>query len=110
VLAAVLLCSAAFSINFCATLFQCGCDFFWTTSDAHCNIHHRTGPHCPWCAHGGAGFLISMLPVFVTQGWIVLRRKDWPLAWRIVLALISFPLLAGAIGLIVGWLQGYWNR
>jgi len=102
--------TAAFAINFCGTLFQCGCQSFWAGSAEHCNIHHRAGPHCPWCTHGGTGFVLSMVPVFLTQAWAVFRTADWSWKTRLVIALGSFPVVGGILGGIVGWLQGYWNH
>lgn len=102
--------TAATSINFCATLFGCGCQGFLGAVADHCNIHNRVGPHCPWCTHGGAGFVVGMVPVFITQGWIVWRNNAWTLQIRALAALAAYPLLGGALGFLVGWLQGYWNR
>ena len=102
--------TAAFAINFCATLFQCGCQSFWAGSADHCNIHHRVGPHCPWCTHGGMGFVGSMLPVFLVQAWAVFRTADWSCPTRLAVAIGSFPVVGGILGGIVGWWQGYWNH
>ena len=101
--------TAALAINFCATLFQCGCQSFWGGAATHCNINHATGPHCPWCTHGGAGFVASMVPVFFVQGWAVFRPGLWSWKTRLVIALASFPVVGGSLGGIVGWMQGYWN-
>ena len=30
-------------------LFRCNCTWPWAGGAAHCNIHHATGPKCPWC-------------------------------------------------------------
>ena len=102
--------TAALSINFCAMLFQCGCQSFWAGADAHCNIKNHVGPHCPWCTHGGTGFVVSMVPVFFAQGWAVFRIADWSWKTRLLIALGSFPLIGGILGGVVGWLQGYWNH
>src|SRR5689334_23924999 len=31
--------TSVFFINFCATVFQCGCAALWSGGDAHCNVH-----------------------------------------------------------------------
>lgn len=101
--------TAAFAINFCGMLFQCGCESPWFGAADHCNIHQPVGPHCPWCTHGGMGFVFSMVPVFVTQAWAVFRGGEWSWKTRLVIALASFPVVGGILGGIVGWIQGYWN-
>lgn len=78
-------------------------------SAAHCNIHHQTGPHCPWCTHGGSGFVLSMVPVFGTQAWAVFRPGEWSWKRRLLIALAAFPVVGGVLGGITGLLQGYWS-
>lgn len=102
--------TAALAINFCNLVFQCGCQSIWAAADAHCNIHHKHGPHCPWCTHGGAGFVVSMVPVFIAQGWFTLRNNSWSWKQRLFASLAAFPLIGGVLGVIVGWSQGYWNH
>jgi len=101
--------TALTAIQFCGWIFGCGCHAMWLDGAAHCNIHHKTGPHCPWCTHGGAGFVISMVPVFGAQAWAVFRAGDWGWKTRLGLALVSYPLVGGILGAIVAWVQGYWN-
>lgn len=101
--------TAVFAINFCATIFQCGCQFIWAAGSDHCNIHHATGPHCPWCTHDGVGFLASMVPVFLTQAFFSFRNNDWSWKYRLSAGLAAFPIVGGILGAIVGWFQGYWS-
>jgi hypothetical protein len=101
--------TAVFAINFCATLFQCGCQFLWAAGADNCNINHATGPHCPWCTNGGAGFLVSVVPVFFVQGFLAFRNNAWDWKKRLLAGLAAFPVVAGILGGIVGWFQGYWN-
>lgn len=102
--------TAALAINFCGLLFQCGCESAWGAAAAHCNIHNAKRPHCPWCTHGGAGFVAGMVPVFLVQGWAVFRGGDWNWIKRLAAALIAFPVVGGLLGVIVGLMQGYWNQ
>jgi hypothetical protein len=44
--AVVALLAAASAHPICNLLFRCGCGWF---TAAACNVHHATGPHCPWC-------------------------------------------------------------
>lgn len=107
--AAVFAVTCAFAVDFCNFVFSCGCQSMWLAGSDHCNIHHRTGPHCPWCTHGGAGFVISFVPVFFTQGWVVFRQGGGGWKSRLLIALGAFPVIAGGVGALVGWVQGYWN-
>lgn len=34
---------------YCGLLFRCHCTFPWAGGAAGCNIHHASGPKCPWC-------------------------------------------------------------
>ena len=34
---------------YCGLLFRCHCTWPWAGGSAHCNVHHATGPKCPWC-------------------------------------------------------------
>ncbi|MBL8238546.1 MAG: hypothetical protein JNM66_14065 [Bryobacterales bacterium] len=102
--------TAMTAINFCGTIFHCGCQSMWSAGSEHCNIKHHAGPHCPWCTHGGIGFVVSMVPVFVAQAWAVFRTADWGWKTRLILALGAYPIVGGILGGIVGWLQGYWNH
>lgn len=102
--------TALLAINFCGTLFQCGCQSAWSAAAAHCNIHQAHGPHCPWCTHGGAGFVAGMVPVFLVQAWAVFRPGTWGYLTRLAVALVAFPVVGGVLGGTVGWMQGYWSR
>lgn len=102
--------TAIFAINFCATLFQCGCQGMFGLAATHCNINNHGARHCPWCTHGGVGFVVSMVPVFLVQAWVIFRSGDWGWKTRLLMALAAFPIVGGILGGIVGWLQGYWNH
>ena len=94
--------------DFCNWVFACGCQSFWRAGAEHCNIHH--GPkHCPWCTHGGAGFVVSGVVVMLAQGWIAFRAAGPSLLVRLALCLAAFPVLGGLVAWFVGFSQGYWS-
>ena len=100
--------TGAFLIDFCGWIFGCGCQSIWKAMDRFCNIH--TGPkHCPWCTHGGVGFLFAAVMVFGTQAWIAFRAVGLPLFIRLALCLFAFPTIGALAAYLVGHLQGYWN-
>jgi hypothetical protein len=34
---------------YCGALFRCHCTWPWAGGSSRCNIHHSSGPRCPWC-------------------------------------------------------------
>lgn len=101
---------SALFINFCDLVFGCGCGFLWTTGAAHCNIHNAHGRHCPWCAHGNAGYALAYAGILLPQALV----SFWPgsRGWRFRLgaALAAFPICGGLIALAYGLYDGYWNQ
>jgi hypothetical protein len=76
-LGAVLLVTFLTLLPMCNLMFSCGCTFLGA---AHCNIHHATGPMCPWCAHRNAPFLIGYgVTLTGAAGSILaaLKRRAW---------------------------------
>src|SRR5579864_8863158 len=59
--------TSVFFINLCAAIFRCGCRALWAGADAACNIHAPSGHHCPWCAHGTAGYTAVMVLLCAPQ-------------------------------------------
>lgn len=97
-----------FLVDFCGWIFGCGCQSFWKAFDKYCNIH--SGPkHCPWCTHGGMGFLVSGLFVMGTQALVAFKGFGYSLLVRFALCLAAFPTIGGITAWIVGTLQGYWS-
>lgn len=98
--------TAVFSINWCHMIYQCGCTFYWAGGAAQCNIHHATGPHCPWCSdatYGGIAFAFTL----VVQTFVAF----WPgtVYWRnLLLTLLASPLAAAVAGVGIGIHAGYW--
>jgi hypothetical protein len=109
----IFLASAAFTsvffIQFCATVFQCGCQPLWAEAARHCNIHNAHGRQCPFCIYGTAGYALSYGAMLAAQA----AASFWPYSasWvlRLSLALGAFPLSGLFIALIFGLITGYWN-
>lgn len=100
--------SAAFIINLCATIYQCGCTFAWSGANAHCNIHTPGAKHCPWCSIGNAGFFAVLGVIVGSQAWISFRRAVWGWPLRLGLALLAFPVVGSIEAVLVGVWHGYW--
>lgn len=100
--------SSVFFIDFCAWLFQCGCQSLWAGAEETCNIHIAHSRHCPWCVHPYAGGLAAFGAVTLAQIGAMAAPFGWGLATRFGLALSALPLVAGTIGLVQGWWWGYW--
>ena len=107
VLSVVLTC--AFIIDFCAVVYGCGCQSWWKASADHCNIHNPTGKHCPWCTHGGSGFVVGALGIFGAQGWFCFAKRTWNWPKRLLASVLSFPVVGTVAAIIVGMWQGYWS-
>src|SRR5438067_13540406 len=69
----VLLVTFVTLLPLCNLLFSCGCTF---SGPAHCNVHHATGPRCPWCAHGNGVFAAAYgLTMIGVAGCIILSLE-----------------------------------
>jgi hypothetical protein len=106
--AAVLLSSILF-IDVCGLVFGCGCRSLWAGAAAACNIQKASGPHCPWCAHPLAAGAVVFLAILAVQARILLGPGRAGTALRFALALLSFPVTAGVIGAIQGFLWDSWR-
>ncbi len=92
--AIVLLVAIVGAHPFCNLAFHCGCSLVGLT--AHCNIHHPSPPHCPWCAHPGY-FVFAFIFAFSISGFALFltrRRAFLP------------HLFFGLFGLFCGALAG----
>lgn len=95
-------------VDLCDLLFDCGCRSLWAGLAEDCNIHHALGRHCPWCEHSLAGGMVAFGGVVGAQASLWLAPLSLSLRARGILALVAFPALGGAIGLVQGWWWGYW--
>jgi hypothetical protein len=96
----------ALFINFCATVFQCGCHSIWAGAAEMCNIHMEGVRHCPWCAHNSNYALAAML---IPQGLISFWFGAYSPWKRLAAALIAFPFFGGIAAVIYGLNSGYWK-
>lgn len=109
-LGTAVLVSSIFFIDVCGLVFACGCRSLWAGAATACNIHHGSGPHCPWCAHPLAAGAVAFLAMVAVQAGIVLGPGRSGATLRFALALLSFPATAGLVGAVQGFLWDYWSR
>ena len=94
--------------DFCNLMYACGCRSWWAGADAMCNIHHAQARHCPWCSIGLIGSSAVWLAIVAAQSWMALRyRGGWMV--RALLTFGMFPVVGGALALVIGSAQGYWR-
>jgi len=101
--------TSVFFINFCATVFQCGCAGLWSAADAHCNIHTAGVPHCPWCAQGRVASVLPYAVILAVQAAISFSRYRMPAGVRLVSSVAAFPLAGGLLAVAAGLWTGYWR-
>jgi hypothetical protein len=106
----VLALGSVFVIDVCGLVFGCGCRSLWAGAAEACNIHNEGPPHCPWCEHPLAAGAVAFGAMAVVQAAVILGPGRAGLLLRSVLALLSFPLIASAVGTIQGFLWEYWGR
>jgi len=101
--------TSIFFIQFCATVFQCGCQALWGDAAKHCNIHAAHGKHCPWCVYGSTGYAIVYGSMLAAQ--LAASFAPYTSCWGIRLgtAVGVFPLSGAILALIFGAISGYWN-
>jgi hypothetical protein len=102
--------TSLFFINFCGTVFQCGCQSLWSGADAHCNIHNPTGRHCPWCAVGAAGQYSIYGAMVVAQALLSHLPLVWNWPRRLAATLLAFPMIGLIAAWVLGWTTGYWDQ
>lgn len=97
--------TGAFFINFCATVFRCGCHSLWAGADAMCNVHVANMHHCPWCQQQPAYAFAAMV---IPQAFISFAPAPWIWWKRLALSLAAFPVFGGIAAGIYGVASGYW--
>jgi hypothetical protein len=61
--AVVVAVTSVFLYPLCHVVFRCGCETMWAGAAERCNVHAKTGEHCPWCEDpllGGTGFVFIL--------------------------------------------------
>jgi hypothetical protein len=99
--------TCVFFIDVCAWIFDCGCHSLWAGADALCNIHTPDSRHCPFCSHGPAGYAAVMAAVSVPQ-FALSAWTRWSRTTRMMLCLLLFPAMMGAVGVLLGAYEAYW--
>ena len=99
--------SLLFIVNLCDALFQCGCRSWWNGGARYCNIHQPDTPYCPWCSFGWWGFVVPIGTIFLAQTGIAFAPGK--LSWRnrLLLSLLSFPVVGALVGLVFAWVTRY---
>ena len=108
-LAAAIAISLIFFIDVCGLVFGCGCRSLWAGAAEACNVHNPEGPRCPWCAHPAAAGAVAFAAMAIVQALIVFGPGRAGLPLRFALALVSFPLTTGLVGVVQGFLWDYWG-
>ena len=106
---AALAVNSAFFINFCATVFQCGCASLWSGADARCNIHLAAWHHCPWCAHGLAASIVPWALIAAVQAVVSFWPRPMSSIVRVLAAVAAFPAAGAVIAVVYGLASGYWK-
>ncbi len=103
--------TSLFFINFCATVFRCGCQSVWGLADKYCNIHAAHGKHCPWCVFGYAGYIGVYGSMIATQALVVIggMRLGWGWFQQLAVALAAFPVSGLVLAVALGLYTGYWD-
>ena len=96
-------------INFCATVFRCGCVSLWSGADAHCNIHMAGARHCPWCEYGLVASAIPWALIVAVQAAISFWPRPMRMGLRLASVMAAFPAAGAVIAAVYGISAGYWN-
>jgi hypothetical protein len=97
---------AGTTLPLCNQMFHCGCNF---AGAAHCNIHHATPPHCPWCAHDHRAFYLSfaaILPFTTGAVYATTRRRKSPLLGTLT-GVATYLVVGLLAGLVTAKTMGY---
>jgi hypothetical protein len=97
--AAVLVVTGVLGYPLCDGLHRCGCALPWSGGEAACNVHLRSGPHCPWCEHRllGAGAFAAIVAVQWSVFAVATRRGAKP-ARAALLAAVSLAAAGPLVG------------
>lgn len=104
--------TSVFFIQFCATIYRCGCQELWGAADRFCNIHSAHGKHCPWCSYGYTGYAAVYGAIIGAQALLAFLPVRWGWSWplRLVSSVAGFPAMGLVLAVTFGLYSGYWNR
>ncbi len=108
VLAPLVAVAAAFFLNVCHVIYDCGCVSIWNGGAAFCNIQTPGPPDCPFCAQPNVAYG-ALYGTFLVQGVLMLAPGSLGLGVRALLGLAAFPLIVGVTGIVLGLQVGYWS-
>ncbi len=101
--------TAAFYLNLCDLIFDCGCHAWWNGAATMCNINDSQTRNCPWCSYGVIRGYLPLALVIATQTAIVFWNRPMSLGLRIALSLAAFPVIGTIVGVIYGIVGHYWS-
>ena len=101
--------TSVFFIDVCNLIFECGCRSLWAGADAHCNIHQAHVRHCPFCSIGLAGSIGVWGAILAAQAAVMFLPRDGGALRRLAAGVVTFPVVAGVFGLVLGLSFGYWE-
>jgi hypothetical protein len=97
-----------FFLNFCNWVYRCGCQSLWAGAAEHCNMHHATGRHCPFCVHGTSAYYFVLAWILIPQFILSWCPIHWGWVFRLMAALLLFPVTGLLAAASFGWWDGYW--
>lgn len=100
--------AAAFFLNVCHLIYDCGCVSLWSGGAAFCNIQTAGPPDCPFCAQPNVAYG-ALYGTFLVQALVMFVPGSRGPGFRALLALLAFPVVVGAVGVALGLQAGYWN-
>lgn len=100
--------AAAFFLNLCHLIYDCGCVSLWNGGAAFCNIQTAGPPDCPFCARPQVAYG-ALYGTFVVQAAVMFAPGSLGLGLRAALGFVAFPLVVGVTGIVLGLQAGYWN-
>jgi hypothetical protein len=98
-----------FIIDFCALMFQCGCQSWWAGAAEVCNVHMEDVHHCPWCAIGDLGFAGIVVAIVGVQALLSFSPFRWNWPKRLIVSMVAFPAMGTALGVALGMWKSYWR-
>ena len=100
--------AALFFLDVCHLIYDCGCVSLWNGGAAFCNIQTAGPPDCPFCARPNVAYG-ALYGTFLVQAVAVFAPGSRGIGARALFGLLAFPLVVGAVGVLLGLQAGYWT-